>query len=675
MDVEKTSMSEPAIHLALANQKRSYGPGIWALVLILLATLLTYHGLQALMPSTLWWQGLWNPDLNDARQVLLHYSFAPRLLVSLMVGAALGLAGTLFQQVLRNPLAEPVTLGVAGGANLGLSVATIWAPGLLVHGLEGVTLVGAGLATLALFGFAWSKTLSPLRFILAGMVISLYCNALNSLLVLFNHDYLIDLLLWQAGSLNQSGWDGVTYLAPRLAVAAIIAGLLARPLAALSLEDQNAASLGVSLRTTRTLSLLVAVALSAFVTSAVGIIGFVGLAAPAIARLSGARTLRQRLIWAPLMGAALLCLVDQCARELSRFVGEVPAGILTAVFSVPLLLWLLKRQRSGGIVSSSRSTLRQLNNPGRLIGIATVLLLVLAIPAIGLGLGMHGWQWSNPIDLSGVAQWRLPRVLGSLCAGAMLAVAGFLVQRMTGNPMASPEVLGASSGAALGVMILFLLVPHPQALMVPAASAGAMITLGLLLWFGWRSAFSPERLLLTGVCLTTLLGALGTLMMASGDPRMTLLMSWMTGSTYHVDGPAATTALVVAGAMLIVSLLLSRPLDLLTLGNGSASALGLPLRLSHLAILLTAAVLTATATLVVGPLSFVGLIAPHIARRLGIRKAAPNILLSAIIGALIMLLADWLGRNIAYPWPISAGLLAAFIGCPYFLWLMHRERT
>lgn len=667
-------MLEPAIGLAAPRPALFQGPLPWVLVLALLAMLIAVHGLQALLPSALWWQALWTPDLDDGRQVLLHFSFAPRLLVSLMVGAALGLAGALFQQILRNPLAEPVTLGVAAGANLALSIATIAAPALLLHGLEGVTLVGAGLATLALFAFAWSRTMSSLRFILAGMVISLYCNAINSLLVLFNHDYLVDLLLWQAGSLNQSGWEGVTYLAPRLAVAALIAGLLARPLAVLGLEDQSAASLGVSLRTTRTLGLVVAVALSAFVTSAVGIIGFVGLAAPAIARLSGARTLRQRLIWAPLMGAALLCLVDQCARELSRFVGEVPAGILTAVFSVPLLLWLLKRQRSGGIVAQQGSTWRRLHNPGRYISVGAVLLLLLVIPAISLGIGLHGWHWSGPEQFDGALQWRLPRVMGSLSAGVMLAVAGLLIQRLTGNPMASPEVLGASSGAALGVMVLFLLVPQPQALMVPAACAGTLLTLGALFWFNWRSALSPERLLLTGVCLTTLMGALSTLLMASGDPRMTLLLSWMTGSTYHVDGPAALTALVIAGVMLLVSLLLSRPLDLLTLGGGTASALGLPLRLSHLAILGVAAVLTATATLIVGPLSFVGLIAPHIARQLGVRRTAPHILLSAIIGGLIMLVADWLGRNIAYPWPVSAGLLAAFIGCPYFLWLMHRQR-
>ncbi|MFV3333080.1 Fe(3+)-hydroxamate ABC transporter permease FhuB [Pseudomonas sp. NY15437] len=667
-------MSESTLGLATARPRLQWGPALCTLALAILAGLLVLHGLQGALPRDLWWQALWAPDLDDVRQVLLHFSFFPRLVVSLMAGAALALAGTLFQQILRNPLAEPVTLGVSAGANLALSAATIFAPALLVHGLEAVTLAGAALAAALLFAFAWGRTLSPLRFILAGMVISLYCVSLNALLVLFNHDYLIDLLLWQAGSLNQSGWDGVLYLAPRLALAMVIALLMVRPLAALGLEDEGAAAVGVNLLRTRVLGLAVAVALSAFVTSAVGMLAFVGLAAPAIARLCGARTLKQRLIWAPLLGAALLCGVDQIARELSRFAGEIPAGILTGIFSVPLLLWLLSRQRSGGIVPRPAPAKPQREHPWRLIIGAAILLGLLTLPAIYFAVDANGWHWGDAGLGDAIAQWRLPRVLGSLAAGAMLAVAGLLVQRLTGNPMASPEVLGATSGSAIAVLVLFLVMPQPQAYMVPAASIGALLALGLLLWFAWRKTFNAERLLLTGVCLTTLLHSLSTLLLASGDPRMTAMMSWMTGSTYQVDTLSASTGLVVGALMIGVSLLLARPLDLLTLGNGTATALGLRLRLSHLAILLTAAVLTATATIIVGPLSFVGLIGPHIARHLGVRRAAPQVLLSAVAGALIMVVADWLGRNIAYPWPVSAGLLAAFIGCPYFLWLMHRER-
>ncbi|MCQ4331530.1 iron chelate uptake ABC transporter family permease subunit [Stutzerimonas stutzeri] len=118
--------------------------------------------------------------------------------------------------------------------------------------------------------------------------------------------------------------------------------------------------------------------------------------------------------------------------------------------------------------------------------------------------------------------------------------------------------------------------------------------------------------------------------------------------------------------MLPLCLLLARPLELLTLGTGPASALGLRLRLSQLTTLMLAALLTAAGTLAVGPLSFVGLIAPHIVRQLGVRHAVPQLVLAALIGTLIMLIADWMGRSIAYPWPVSAGCWPHLSAAPIF---------
>lgn len=650
------------------SEPRRSSPWPLFVLLLALAALLTAKGLVPL------WPGVSGTDPAASLQaVLLRDSFAPRVAMAWLAGAALGLAGALFQQVLRNPLAEPGTLGVSAGANLALSLCLIWTPDLLAHGLEGVALAGAALATLLLFAIAWQRTLVPMNFILAGMVISLYCGALNALLILFNHDYLSDLFLWQAGSLSQNGWGGVTYLLPRLLGLALLAALLTRPLATLGLADESAASLGVNLARTRVLALAIAVALSACVVASVGPIGFIGLAAPAIARLSGARRLPQRLLWAPLLGAALLWLVDQGARELSALAGEVPAGLLTSVLSVPLLLWLLGRQpRTALLRPAPPPPARAARRVAPLLVGGLLVLAVLLVPALLLGRTPLGWSLGESSQV--LLHWRLPRVAGALAAGTMLAVAGALVQRLTGNPMASPEVLGVSSGAALAVMLLFLLVATPQPYLLPAALLGAMLALGALLAVGRRDGYGSERMLLTGVCLTTLLGALGTLLLASGDPRVTQLLGWMTGSTYAVDGPRA---LLANGVMLLglgLALALGRPLDLLALGAPAAAALGLRLGTARLALVLCAALLTATATLVVGPLSFVGLIAPHLARQLGIHRARPQLALSALAGAGLMLVADWLGRNLAYPWPVSAGLLAAFIGCPYFLWLMRRDQ-
>src|SRR5476649_1974732 len=279
-------------------------------------------------------------------QLLLHFSFLPRLAMSIVAGMALALAGLLFQQVLRNTLAEPATLGIAAGANLAMSASVILCPALLVFGLTNLALAGAVITAGLLYLLVVRQGIAPLSVILVGMVISLYGNSINTVLVLFNHDYLSDLFSWQAGSLSQSGWQPTQFLLlPVLALIAMSA-LLARPLMLIGISDQNAGALGVPVVKVRIATLAVAVALSALVTSQIGIIGFIGLAAPALIRLTGVRSFRFQLLFVPPCGALLLTLVDQLAQFLSPAGGDLPTGALSGLLSAPLMLILLFRQRN-----------------------------------------------------------------------------------------------------------------------------------------------------------------------------------------------------------------------------------------------------------------------------------------------------------------------------------------
>jgi iron complex transport system permease protein len=266
-------------------------------------------------------------------------------------------------------------------------------------------------------------------------------------------------------------------------------------------------------------------------------------------------------------------------------------------------------------------------------------------------------------------------VAAAFAAGVLLALAGTLMQRMTGNPMASPEMLGVSSGAALGGILVLVIVPgfNPWVLLA-AAIAGALIALLAIVALSWRSAFAPDRMLLTGVALSTLLNAFAALFMVSGDSRVLLMLSWMTGSTYRIDAGQALVVSALAVLFLLVTPLCNRWLAIMPLGAERTRALGISLGGSRLVLLLLTAVMTAAATLAVGPLSFVGLIAPHIARMLGARRPIAQLLLSAMLGGTLLVLADWLGRNLVFPWQIPAGIFATFIGGPYFMWLLVRKR-
>lgn len=160
------------------------------------------------------------------------------------------------------------------------------------------------------FGVAWGKRMSPVTLIMAGLVVGLYSSAANGLLALFHYEYLQNLFLWSSGSLNQQDWQVTAGLLPRVILAWLLALLKLRPMTLLGVDDGVVRNLGLGLSLARLAALLLAIVLSAVLVNAVGIVGFVGLFAPLLARLLGARRLRHRLFLAPLIGALLLWLTD-----------------------------------------------------------------------------------------------------------------------------------------------------------------------------------------------------------------------------------------------------------------------------------------------------------------------------------------------------------------------------
>ncbi|WP_338858674.1 Fe(3+)-hydroxamate ABC transporter permease FhuB [Serratia marcescens] len=651
------------------------------LILLLLAAAggLTIYNLAQQLPPAQWARALSAPDIDDVRQMLFHYSLLPRLTVSLLAGAGLGLVGVLFQQVLRNPLAEPSTLGVAAGAQLGLTIATLWVLPGGEFTRQLAAMVGAIVVGGLVFGVAWGKRMSPVTLILAGLVLGLYCGAVNSLLALFHYDQLQGMFLWGTGALNQQDWSAVQFILPRLLVAGLLAALLLRPLTLLGLDDGVARNLGLGLSMARFCTLGLAIIFSAMLVSAVGVIGFIGLFAPLMAKMLGARRLAHRMMLAPLLGALLLWLTDQVMLGVTQVWREIPTGAATALFGAPLLLWLLPRLRSaatpppmnlGDKVPTERGNL-----PAWILVGGLVLLIGLTL-ALMLGKNAGGWHWSLGAELDSLLPWRWPRVLSALAAGMMLAVAGTLIQKLTGNPMASPEVLGISSGAAFGVVMMLFMVPGDAFVwLLPAGSLGAAATLLIIMIAAGRGGFSTERMLLAGIALSTAFTTVIFLLLASGDPRMGGLLTWLSGSTYSVEPAQALRTALVAAGLMVLAPLCRRWLTILPLGGATARSVGIALTPARLTILLLAAVLTAMATLTVGPLSFVGLMAPHMARMLGFRRALPQMVIAALLGGLLMVFADWCGRMLLFPYQIPAGLLATFIGAPYFVYLLRKQTS
>jgi iron complex transport system permease protein len=599
---------------------------------------------------------------SDAvRALLLDYAYWPRLAVALLAGAALGLAGVLMQQVLQNPLAAPETLGANAGAHLALTIGLLAAPALHAAHPELLAIAGAFIAWGLIAAVGW-RSRDPTTLILTGFIVSFALGSISSLLMLLNQQYLASMFIWGAGSLVVDGWTNVGQLALRVAAGAIVVTMQARPLLIIGFGEQQAKSLGLT-KLLKPLLLATAVLLSASVAAAVGIIGFVGLAAPHLARVLGAEKLGERLIAAPLAGAALVLLVDQLIQLLPpEQAANLPTGAVTALIGAPMLILLLRRvprlmlEAGGGIamgLGGGNAKRPVVVLASLAMALALVLALALLIGRAPAGFGLYPEAFA----------WRLPRVVAACGAGLGLGVAGCLVQRLFANPMASPEILGIGGGVAMGLIAVLLLFADASAgLQLFGATLGALIVTGAILLTGLDRGFTPERLLLTGIAITALLDASSLLFLALGDPRSGQVLAWLSGSTYWVALDFAVIVLVAGLAGLALSALAIRWLEILPLGATMATSLGMPLGAARLIVLVLGAVTTAAASLIVGPMSFVGLLAPHLAGLFGLRRAGPQLFGAAMVGAALVVFADWVGRVVFAPTELPAGVLSVLIG-------------
>lgn len=615
-------------------------------------------------------------DGASLNRVILLYSTLPRAVVAVLAGAVLGLSGLLLQRVLRNPLAEPSTLGISAGAQLAMAAATLYAP-MLMAWSQGLVAFAGGIAAVALvLSLTWRRGLEPVSVVLAGMMVALTASSISAALILANGDYLFSLFIWGGGSLVQQGWRPSVALAVRLLIGAGAAMLLLRPLTILGLDDASARNLGVARHTSRFLIIALAVWMATTVAAEVGVIGFVGLAAPALATLSGARSLRQKLLAAPLIGAILLWLTDGLVQLAAGAGGErIPTGAGTALLGGPVLLWLLPRLRmfEWPNLAASGTPLHKLVRPWLVIMLMLGTMLLAAAVALLLGRGPAGWSIADGAVLADLAAWRAPRIGVAAAAGAMLAAAGVVIQRVTGNPLASPEVLGVGTAAGAGLTaVLTISATAGLGWQLAGSAFGALAALVAMLIISARAQFGPERLLLAGIAMSALCSALITAAISMGNMQSYILLRWLSGSTSQASGLQACIAFGALTVLTLPLFLAARWLDILPLGTSTARALGVPVAAGRLMLVVLAALLTALAAMFVGPLSFVGLIAPHLARLIGFGRARVHLVGSVLTGALLMIVSDWLSRMAAFPYELPVGLFASLLGGPYLVYLLAK---
>ena len=272
---------------------------------------------------------------------------------------------------------------------------------------------------------------------------------------------------------------------------------------------------------------------------------------------------------------------------------------------------------------------------------------------------------------------RLPRITLAILVGAALAIAGAILQSIVRNPLASPDVIGITSGSALSAVIFLSLLSSTLSIhwLPVAAMLGALVSALLVVSLAWKSGMSPSRMVLVGIGLAAAMGAGTTLLIViSDDSAAMTAYVWLTGSLYAAQWEDVWGLLPWLVVAVPISLLFARHADALALGDSVAEGLGVAILRSRLVLLACSVALAGAAVAFAGGLSFVGLIAPHVAAKLVGRNMARLVPASALVGGLIVLYADLLGRVAFLPQDLPAGIFVAGIGAPFFVYLLHRAR-
>lgn len=317
----------------------------------------------------------------------------------------------------------------------------------------------------------------------------------------------------------------------------------------------------------------------------------------------------------------------------------------------------------------------------------TLVLAICSISLMGLGtlIGSNGWSgWSgfgaDPVATQIILDIRLPRTAGAWLTGALLGLGGALAQGLFRNPLADPYLLGSSSGASLGVVLLLAGMGSSATALqwsvilgsTGAAFLGAVVAVCVTLLLA-QGVQHTLRLLLAGVVVGVVLGACSALVMMLVPSVMQTMQAFMLGSTAFLGWNTIILMLLVWCLGLLVSCALASVLDGLTLGEATALSLGLPVQKVRVFLVLVLALVTGTAVAHTGLIAFVGLAAPHLIRSLLTTKHRALMVLSSFMGGVLLTTADLLARSLVAPMELPVGVITAILGGGYLLWQMHRH--
>jgi len=273
---------------------------------------------------------------------------------------------------------------------------------------------------------------------------------------------------------------------------------------------------------------------------------------------------------------------------------------------------------------------------------------------------------------------RLPRILMALLVGAALGVAGLILQGIIRNPLAAPDIIGVTSGASMGaiIFIVYFMGSVGIQFLPLAAISGAAIISFIIYLLSWRKGVTPIRMVLIGIGISALAKAVVTMLLVISEVAATTkAYLWLTGSLYGANMTDVYLLLPWVALLLPLTFVLARTVNVKELGDDIATGLGVKVQVYRLLFLLISVMLAGSAVAFAGGIAFVGLVAPHMSRLLVGRSFAGLVPVTAIIGGIIVIVADIVARTAFLPKDLPTGVFTAAIGAPFFIYLLFRTRN
>jgi iron complex transport system permease protein len=593
------------------------------------------------------------------------------------------------QGVTRNPLASPSIMGLSSGASLAVLVAMLTVPALSYNGAIVASMAGAALgyggvlavASLSPGGFG------PARLALAGTIVSSLFGAILHGLIIY-YRMAGDMLYWSVGGIATVGWPQVVAVIPFCIVGLIGVFAFASSITVLSLGSEVAVGLGQKLFRVRAGTTLCVLFLTGSAVAVAGPVGFVGLMAPHVCRILVGGDYRRLIPLSFVVGAGLTEFADVAARSILGGWKEVPLGVLTAALGAPCFIWLIQRRlenRLEGGITLQASAVRAPRSWRLVMPILAGLLIVVFWARLQLGFSSmsaattlqtlfgHGTAEQELVLLS----FRLPRAVFAVLAGAGIAVAGAMFQSILHNDLAEPGILGVSAGANLAIVLVLATMSNAvltSVFFVPASAVGGAMAAMLFVYFlCLHSRYSSIRLLLTGVAVSAALGALTLLITLQLSERLyKFAVAFTAGSLSTADWNYVAVLAIWLGILIPLAWSHAPTLNVLRTGDETATGLGVAVARRSFFLLALAVSICASCMALSGGIVFLGLIAPHIARRLVGANHAVVIPAAALVGAALLLAADVAG-NTMFSIELPAGVLVSAFGAPYFLYLLARS--